>query len=106
MDIKLECIGQTLVVKLSGEIDHHTSGDIRDILDREISSGNVTNLVFDFDRVTFMDSSGIGMMVGRYKQISALGGKVMVIRVSTQLDKIFEISGLKKILDFGKEKIQ
>ncbi|MBQ9757759.1 MAG: anti-sigma F factor antagonist [Clostridia bacterium] len=106
MDIKLESIGQTLVVKLAGEIDHHTSGEIKEILDREISSGNIVNLVFDFDKVTFMDSSGIGMMVGRYKQISALGGKVMVIRVSHRLDKIFEISGLKKILDFGKEQKQ
>jgi len=55
--------------------------------------------VLDFDGVTFMDSSGIGVIVGRYKQISARGGKIMAIRVKPQVDKIFEISGLKKILD-------
>lgn len=99
MDIKIENIGTTLVAKLTGELDHHTAPLLRDTLDREISLNNTVNIVLDFDGVTFMDSSGIGVIVGRYKQISARGGKVMVIRVKPQVDKILEISGLKKILD-------
>lgn len=99
MNIKLENIGTTLVVKLTGEIDHHTAPEIRDVIDREISINNTKNVVLDFDGVSFMDSSGIGMIVGRYKQISARGGKVMLIRVKPQVDKILEISGLKKLLD-------
>ena len=99
MDIKLENIGTTLVVKLAGEIDHHTAPKLRDVIDREIAINNTKNVVLDFDGVSFMDSSGIGMIVGRYKQISARGGKVMLIRVKPQVDKILEISGLKKLLD-------
>ena len=99
MDIKIENIGTTLVAKLAGELDHHTAPDLRDALDREIALNNTVNIVLDFDGVTFMDSSGIGVIVGRYKQISARGGKVMVIRVKPQVDKILEISGLKTILD-------
>ncbi len=99
MEIKIENIGTTLVAKLEGELDHHTAPILRDTLDREISLNNTVNIVLDFDGITFMDSSGIGVIVGRYKQISARGGKVMVIRVKPQVDKIFEISGLKKILD-------
>jgi len=99
MEIKIENIGTTLVAKLSGELDHHTAPILRDSLDREISLNNTINIVLDFDGVTFMDSSGIGVIVGRYKQISARGGKIMAIRVKPQVDKIFEISGLKKILD-------
>ncbi len=99
MDIKIENIGTTLVAKLTGELDHHTAPELRDALDREISINNTVNIVLDFDGVTFMDSSGIGVIVGRYKQISARGGKVMVIRVKPQVDKILEISGLKTILD-------
>ncbi len=99
MDIKIENIGTTLVAKLTGELDHHTAPLLRDRLDREISLNNTVNIVLDFDGVTFMDSSGIGVIVGRYRQISARGGKVMVIRVKPQVDKILEISGLKKILD-------
>ncbi len=99
MDIKLENIGTTLVVKLDGEIDHHTAPELKDEIDREINLRNIINLVLDFDGVSFMDSSGIGVIIGRYKQIQARGGRTMIIRVKPQVDKILEISGLKKILD-------
>lgn len=99
MNIKLEVIGRTLVVKLFGEIDHHTAPLLRDAIDRELNLKNIVNLVLDFDGITFMDSSGIGVIAGRYKEIQARGGKVKVIRIKPQVDKIFEISGLKTILD-------
>ncbi|MBO5955877.1 MAG: anti-sigma F factor antagonist [Clostridia bacterium] len=99
MEINLENIGTTLVVKIKGEIDHHTAPVLREALDREIALHNIQNIVLDFDGVTFMDSSGIGVIVGRYKQISARGGRIMIIRVKSQVDKILEISGLKKILE-------
>ena len=99
MDINLEIIGTTLVAKIDGEIDHHTAKTLKSELDREINLHKVINLVLDFDRVTFMDSSGIGVIAGRYKEIKARGGKVMVIRVKPQVDKILEISGLKTILE-------
>ena len=99
MDIKTECIGTTLVVKLAGEIDHHSAPELKEEADRAISMRNIVNLVLDFDGVTFMDSSGIGVIIGRYKQIQARGGKVMIIRVKPQVDKVLEVSGLKKIMD-------
>ncbi len=99
MDIKLEAIGTTLVVKIDGEIDHHTAKMFREKIDRELNLKNIINLVLDFDGVTFMDSSGIGAVVGRYKEISARGGRVMIIRVKPQVDKVLEISGLKTILE-------
>lgn len=99
MEIKIESIGTTLVAKMSGEIDHHTVPMLREAMDREIGSKNIINIVMDFDGVTFMDSSGIGMIVGRYKKIASRGGKMMIIRVKPQVDKILEISGLKKIMD-------
>lgn len=99
MDIRLETIGTTLVAKIDGEIDHHTAPKLREEIDREINLNNIVNLVLDFDNVSFMDSSGIGVIAGRYKQIQARGGKVMIIRVKPQVDKILEISGLKTILE-------
>lgn len=99
MQIKMEKIGTTLVVKVTGEIDHHTSAELREEVDREIGLRNIVNLVLDFDGVPFMDSSGIGVIIGRYKQIQARGGKTMLIRVQPQVDKILELSGLKKILE-------
>ncbi len=99
MDIKLENIGTTLVVKIEGEIDHHTAPMLREKVDRELNSKNIVNLVLDFDGVSFMDSSGIGVIAGRYKEIHARGGKVMVIRVKPQVDKILELSGMKTLLE-------
>ena len=58
------------------------------------------NLVMDFDMVDFMDSSGIGVLVGRYKRIRAMGGKMLVIRTSPQVDKIIDVSGLRNLMEF------
>lgn len=99
MDIRMEHVGTTLVVKVGGEIDHHTAAELREEIDREITRHHIKNLIFDLDKLTFMDSSGIGVIIGRYKQIKARGGKTMIIRVKPQVDKILEISGIKKLLE-------
>lgn len=102
MDIKLECIGTTLVAKLDGELDHYSANNVKEKIDREIELKRINNLILDFNKVSFMDSSGIGMIVGRYKIINSLGGKIMVIRANSHVEKILEISGIKKILDVNK----
>ena len=99
MKIRLENIGTTLVVKLDGELDHHTAKEVRDKVDNEINLRNIKNLIFDFNKVSFMDSSGIGVIVGRYKIINSLGGRTMIIRANKQVNKILDISGIKKILE-------
>ena len=100
MQMRLETVGTTLVAKLDGEIDQSNAAEIREKIDREISLHNMKNLVLDFDKVTFMDSSGIGMLIGRVKLIKARGGKILIIRTQPQVDKIIELAGLKKIMDF------
>ena len=100
MKVRLERLGSTLVVKLDGELDQSCAKDIREQIDREINIHGAYNLIVDFDKVSFMDSSGIGMLIGRYKLIQALGGKMLIIRTSPQVDKIIELSGLKSLIDF------
>ncbi len=101
MDMRMEYIGTTLVVKLAGEIDQSCTGEIRNDIDRELKLRHIKNLILDFAGVEFMDSSGIGMIIGRYKQIKARNGKTMIIRAKPQVDKILELSGLKKIIECG-----
>ena len=101
MEIRIESIGTTLVVKLSGEIDQSCAEEIRSDIDREITLRHVQNLILDFAAVDFMDSSGLGMIIGRYKQMKARGGKTMIIRAKPQGDKILSLSGLKKIIECG-----
>lgn len=99
MKMRVEHIGTTLVVKPEGELDQDSAKEMREIIDREITIKKIKNLVLDFNKVSFMDSSGIGVIAGRYKLIASLGGKTMLIRANPQVDKILELSGLKKILE-------
>ncbi len=100
MKVRIEQLGSTLVVKLDGELDQSCASDLRERIDREINLHGINNLVMDFDKVSFMDSSGIGMLIGRYKLIKARGGKMLVIRTSEQVNKIIDLSGLKSLMDF------
>jgi len=87
-----------LIVKISGDIDHHTSEDIRMKAEKELSKLNCRDMIFDFTDVSFMDSSGIGMIIGRYKSLDKLGGKVAVSNINKSVFRIFEMSGLHKII--------
>jgi len=103
MEINLEKIQNTLVVKLEGEIDHHSAAAVRNTVDNELAFSPIKNIVFDFGGVTFMDSSGIGMVIGRYKQIKARGGKTLIVRAKPQVDRMLELSGIKKIIEINGE---
>ena len=94
-----ELINQCLVIKLNKELDHHSSLMIREKTDKMIDRGTVKNIIFDFEGATFMDSSGIGVIMGRYKRIIFYGGKVAVTNVSEAIDRILRLSGLYKIIE-------
>ncbi|MDD3205370.1 MAG: anti-sigma factor antagonist [Lachnospiraceae bacterium] len=88
-----------LMVKMPEELDHHKSVYIRKKADQLILKEEVKNLVFDFEETKFMDSSGIGVIMGRYKMIHYLGGKVFVIHADSQIRRIMKMSGLNKIIE-------
>ena len=88
-----------LMIKLPDEIDHHKSVDISAKADRYILSKKVGNVIFDFERTTFMDSSGIGIILGRYKKISCFGGKVYAVNADRRIRRILLMSGLNNIVE-------
>lgn len=98
--VKVACMmkNRNLIVTVSGEIDHHTAEDIREKIDREYSRSNAKNIIFDFSGIQFMDSSGIGMIMGRFKNIENQGGKMAIVHVTPSVDRIFQLSGLYKII--------
>lgn len=98
MKSSFKILGQTLVVSPVGEIDHHTVTALREKIDKEAERENIKNIIFDFSHVEFMDSSGIGLIIGRYKLISSLGGVTAVCHMRDSLKRIFEVSGLRKII--------
>lgn len=97
-NFSLERNGANLILHISEELDHHTAGQISRTIDVLIEKGNVKNIVFDFSGMTFMDSSGIGMVMGRYRKIHYFGGSVFVTGVGAGVDRIFSMSGLYKII--------
>ncbi len=89
----------TLIAKVSGELDHHLAGKIRDEADARIVKGSIRKLIFDFTDLNFMDSSGIGLVIGRYKLVKSRGGKVNIISCNPCVNKILHMSGIMRIID-------
>lgn len=105
MDEDFKVIDNYLMIRMPTEIDHHKSVDISKRADRYIISKKVGNVVFDFERTTFMDSSGVGIILGRYRKISCFGGKVYAVNVGSRIRRLFLMSGLENIVELieGKE---
>ena len=87
-----------LLLKITDEIDECSVQKIRRKADYEIERYMPKRVVFDFDSVTFMDSSGIGLLIGRYKFTNMLGGKLEVANLTQNVKKIFEMSGILKLI--------
>lgn len=98
MQIHFSIQDRNLIVKIEGEIDHHTSVEIREKVDREYRRKRARNIIFDFSNIQFMDSSGIGVLMGRYRNVMILGGNVALYGVGDQVDRVLSISGIYKII--------
>ncbi len=98
MSICSEFVKDTLVVYISGDIDEHTAAGLRTRLDALLSEGGFARLVLNMRGVDFMDSTGIGMIIGRYKKLKRENIPVYVEDVGKQMDKIFKLSGLYEII--------
>lgn len=93
-----EVTGHCLIVRLNRELDHHCALNVKERSDYLIDRRRIKNIIFDFANSHFMDSSGIGVIMGRYKKVIFTGGKVAVSNVDATVDRIFELSGLYKII--------
>ena len=87
-----------LLFDLAEEIDHHKAEEIRRKADYEIERYMPKKVIFDFNSVTFMDSAGIGLIIGRYKFAKMLGGTVELANLTSSVKKIFEMSGLLRLI--------
>ena len=94
---------KTLIFEITEELDHHASEKIRKRADYEIQRFMPKRVIFDFRRVKFMDSAGIGLILGRYKQAESYGGKLELINVNEKLKRIFEMSGILKIIEINSD---
>ena len=89
---------KTLILKITEEVDEHTAQKIRGKADYEIERYMPKRVIFDFDSVTFMDSAGIGLIIGRYKLANIIGARVELKNLSSSVRKIFDMSGLFRLV--------
>lgn len=98
MERQVEREAYTLVVKIPAEVDHCFADAVREEVDRRIQTEEINVLEFDFEDTEFMDSSGIGLLMGRYKLMKALGGSVCITHAKERIQKILMLSGIHKII--------
>ncbi len=94
MEIIYEMRGKILIAELYGEMDHHASEKIRKDIDEMMQTYGAKHLIFDFERVNFMDSAGIGIILGRYRKLEPEGGRVLIVRCSQKIRTIMHMAGV------------
>lgn len=89
----------SVTARLTGELDHFSADSVREMLDGLLEDRRVRYLVLDLREMTFMDSSGVGVIIGRYKRLAARGGGVKVFGANRQVDRLFKLAGLYRIVE-------
>ena len=98
MQIK-NCIeNDILKIKLVGELDEYTANITRERLDNLFSNSSCTTIIIDMSELTFMDSTGIGVLIGRYKKLKVDNKRIFISNPNNQIEKIFKMSGLYEIM--------
>ncbi|MCT8977199.1 anti-sigma F factor antagonist [Clostridium sp. CX1] len=98
MYVEFENRDEKLIAYIVGELDHHSAEEVRNKIDDRLDRENISKLIMDFSGVTFMDSSGIGVVIGRYKKLSLKKGTICITNVRDSVKRIFELSGMFKII--------
>ncbi len=97
LKVRFQRSGDTLVAFLEGEIDHHSVRAVREEIDRELSEQKIKMLTLDFENVGFMDSSGLGLVMGRYNRVRASGASLEIRNPSARIARVFHMAGVDKL---------
>jgi stage II sporulation protein AA (anti-sigma F factor antagonist) len=98
MDVSTRYRGNVLVVGITGELDHHTADALRKVMEEELDKEIAHHVLLNLSGLQFMDSSGLGVILGRYRRINASGGRMAACSLNGHIAKVFELVGLTKIL--------
>lgn len=88
-----------LVARLTGELDHSAAAIVREELDALITETGAKRLILDLSGLSFMDSSGVGLIIGRYKRMARRGGSVAVSGSNARIDSLFNMAGLYQLVE-------
>lgn len=102
MKIDIKLVRNTVVVKLQGELDMLIAEKLRREIDSKLEDKHVNNLIINLEKVTFIDSSGLGVIIGRYKKIASRKGRMYIVGASPSVEKILVFSGINKLIPIFK----
>lgn len=94
---------EIVVIRLYGELDHHEAEKIRTHISRTILQGNLSTVIWNLEKLNFMDSSGVGLILGRIRELTAVNGQTIILNPSNTMKKIFQFSGLGSAMMDGTE---
>ncbi|MBQ8121336.1 MAG: anti-sigma factor antagonist [Ruminococcus sp.] len=97
MGVQVIARGQTVCAKLIGDIDHHSAREMRCLIDVAVRENDAKELILDFSGVTFMDSSGIGLVMGRYKVMTEREGRLTIARLPGYIRKVMRVAGINRL---------
>ena len=103
MKLKYQIQENCLTIYLPKEVDHHNAEEVKRGADSIIQREHIKYVIFDFANTDFMDSSGIGVIMGRYRMICLVGGEVWAVHANTRIKKILTMSGVTKIMQIYEE---
>ena len=97
---EMRCKNRVLIVRMQGELDHHTAENLREEIIQQKELSNCIHIIMNFQNLSFMDSSGLGVVFGRFKQIRSQGGELVVCSIPPSIHRIFEMSGFYKVVPY------
>lgn len=98
MTVVNKLVNSTLYIGIKGELDESTANDVRNKLDILIDKNKMTRIVLDLSELSFMDSTGIGVLIGRYKRLKSLNIPVFLAGANTSVDKVLKLSGIYGVM--------
>lgn len=102
MSVEIKVNGEVVTALLSGELDHHTAREMRTAIDSAVDLNMPTLLILDFSGISFMDSSGIGLVMGRFRNLSRSGAQLHITGASPQIYKVMKLAGLERLARLDK----
>ena len=99
MPVEISFKGEVVTAKLSGELDHHSAAYIRGEIDSALELNMPSLLIMDFENISFMDSSGIGLVLGRYRNLLKTGATLSIVGTSPQIYKVMKLAGIERLAE-------
>lgn len=102
MSVQIKTVGDTVTAYLSGELDHHSAKEMREAVDNAVELNMPSKLVLDFKEISFMDSSGIGLVMGRYKLLKKSKAELYISNTPSSIYKVMKLAGIERLAKIDK----